>query len=101
MSLPASLLLGALLGVAYSAAALLVARHARTMEPNRALRVVLAGMLVRMVLTLTAFALILATVPVQRGPFVLGLGVVFVIGLLAEAFVVLGRPVPTPDPSDS
>ena len=101
MSLPASLLLGALLGTAYSAAALLVARHARSLEPNRALRVILAGMLVRMVLTLTAFALILAAVPVQRGPFVLGLGVVFVLGLGAEALLVLGRPAPTPDPSDS
>lgn len=101
MSLSASLLLGALLGVAYSAAALLVARRARTLEPNHALRVVLGGMLIRMGLTLAAFAAVLALVPVNRGAFVGGLGATFLLGLLAEVFLVLGRPAPTPDPSDS
>lgn len=89
MSLPASLLLGALLGVAYTAASLLVARRVRTLEPNHALRVVLVGMLVRMTLMLAAFAAILLTVPLHRGAFVSGLGVVFVAGLIAEVFLVL------------
>ncbi len=92
MSLSASLLLGTLLGVAYTASALLVARRAGDIEDgNKALQVILGGMLARMALTLIAFGAILAFVPVQRGPFVLGLGVVFVIGLVAEVFLVLGR----------
>jgi len=102
MSLPASLLLGVLLGVAYSAAALLVARRAKAVaEPAKALQIVLKGMLVRMALTLAAVAAIVAFVPVRRGPFVAGLGVAFALGLLAEVSFVLGRPAPTPDPSDS
>lgn len=104
MTLSASLLLGALLGAANAAVALLVARRARTMASDRALRVVLGGMMVRMVVVLAAFALLLALVPVQRGPFVLGLGVVFGLGLLAEVFLVLGRPpagAPRPPAADA
>ncbi|WP_412070018.1 hypothetical protein [Rubrivirga sp. IMCC43871] len=97
MSLLASLLLGALLGVAYTAAALLVARRASAVaDGNKVLQMVLGGMLARMALMLAAFAAILALVPVQRGPFVLGLGVVFVIGLVVEVFFVLGRTAATP-----
>ena len=92
MSFSASLLLGALLGAAYAAAALLGAQKARTLEPNHALRVVLGGMLIRMVLMLVAFGAILATVAVHRGGLVLGLGVVFVIGLILEVLFVLPRP---------
>ena len=99
MSVPESLLLGVLLGVAYSAAALLVARRARGLaDPNAVLRLVLGGMLARMALTLAAFAAILAWVPVQRGAFVGGLGVAFALGLAAEMSLVLRR---TAHPSDS
>ena len=92
MSVPASLLLGVLLGVAYSAAAVLVARKASALDPTRALRLVLAGMLVRMVFALGAVALVLVAVPVQRGPFVIGLGVTFVLGLGAEVLSLGRRP---------
>ena len=93
MTAIASLLLGALLGVANAAASLVAVRRAQGLEPTRALRIVMGGMVVRLPLLLAAFAAVLAWVPVQRGPFVLGLGVVFVGGLLAEAFFVLRRPV--------
>lgn len=93
MTAIASLLLGALLGVANAAASLVAVRRAQALEPTRALRVVMVGMMLRLPLLLAAFAAILAWVPVVRGPFVLGLGVVFVAGLLAEAFFVLRRPV--------
>ena len=96
MSVLESLLLGVLLGVAYSAAALLVARKAAGMDPTRALRLVMAGMLVRMVFALGAVALVLVVAPVQRAPFVLGLGVTFVLGLLAEVSL-LGRRSTLPD----
>lgn len=100
MSLPASLLLGVLLGVAYSAAALLVARRARTLEESNAvLRLVLGGMLVRMALTLAAFSAILVWVPVQRGPFVAGLGIAFALGLAAEMSLILGRSASAPSDS--
>ena len=99
MSVPESLLLGALLGVAYSAAAVLVARRARTMDDSNAvLGLVLGGMLVRMALALVAFGAILAWVPVLRGPFVTGLGVTFVIGMAVETFFLMGR---TARPTDS
>ena len=102
MSLPASLLLGVLLGVAHAAAALLVARRARAAaDSTKAIQVVLGGMLVRMALVLAAVAAVLVTLPVQRGPFVAGLGVAFALGLVAEVTLVLGRPAPAPDPSDS
>ena len=94
MSLPASLLLGVLLGVAYSAAALFVARKASAMEPGRGMRLVMAGMLVRMVFALGAVALVLFALPVQRGPFVVGLGVTFALGLVAEVVSLGRRPAP-------
>ena len=92
MSFSASLLIGALLGAANAAAALWIARRAGALEPNRALQIVLGGMVARMLVVLAAFAAVLVAVPVQRGAFVTGLGVVFVLGLLAEVFLVLGRP---------
>ena len=95
MSLPASLLLGALLGVAYSAAALLVARRANALEPMRGMRLMLAAMLVRMAVTLAAVVAVLLAVPVHRGAFVGGLGVTFVAGLLTEVLLVLGRTHPS------
>ena len=91
MSLFASLLLGALLGLVNAAAALWTARRAMAGEPARALRVVLGGMVVRMAVVLAAVALVLALVPVSRGAFVGGLGLLFVGGLLMEVAFVLGR----------
>lgn len=93
MSVTVSFLLGALLGVANAAAALVAVRRAQALEPTPALRVVMLGMTVRLPLLLAAVAGILAWVPVARGAFIVGLGVVFVAGLLAEAFFVLRRPV--------
>lgn len=87
MTPTASLLVGALLGAANAAAALWAVGRARTLEPRHALRVVLGGMVVRMVVVLGLFGLALALLPLQRGPFVAGLGVLFVLGLFAEAFL--------------
>lgn len=93
MSVPESLLLGVLLGVAYSAAGLLSARKAKaiTGDSNQVLKVVLGGMLARMAVTLVAFAAIIAFVPVHRGAFVGGLGAAFALGMIAEMSLVLGR----------
>lgn len=92
MSLPASLLLGALLGAANAAAAAWMARRAATLDSDRALRLVLGGMMARMGLLLAAVALVLIAVPVHRGAFVGGLGVLFAVGLVAEVALVLSRP---------
>ena len=91
MTAPASLLLGALLGAANAGAAAWTARRAAGMEPDRGMRLVLGGMGVRMALVLAAFALVLLFVPVHRGAFVGGLGLLFVVGLVAEVALVLGR----------
>ncbi len=91
MTVSASLLLGALLGAANAAAAAWTARKAMDGAPERALHVVLGGMVARMAVVLAAVALVLALVPVHRGAFVGGLGVLFVGGLLAEVALVLGR----------
>ena len=88
MSVPASLLLGALLGAANAAAAVWTARRARTMASDRALRLVLGGMTARLGVLLALVALVLALAPVARGAFVVGLGVTFAAGLLAEVLVV-------------
>lgn len=102
MTLSASLLLGALLGAANAAASVWTAGRATAYEPNRALRVVLGGMVVRMGLVLAAVALVLALVPVHRGAFVGGLGLLFVGGLVAEVLFVLGRtPGPSRPPADA
>lgn len=99
MTVPASLLLGALLGAANAAAALWTARRAAGLEPTRALRVVLGGMVARMALTLAAVALVLVLVPVHRGAFVGGLGLLFLGGLVAEVLLVLGRTAGPPRPT--
>ena len=91
MTLSASLLLGALLGAANAAVAAWTAHRAMAGDPARALHLVLGGMLARMAVVLAAVALVLALVPVHRGAFVGGLGVLFVGGLLAEVALVLGR----------
>ena len=91
MSLPASFLLGALLGAANAAWALWVAGRAGALEPSHALRVVLGGMVARMAATLVAVAFVLVLAPVHRGAFVGGLGLLFAGGLVAEVFLVLGR----------
>ena len=100
MSLPASLLLGALLGAAHAAAAFLVAGRARALETGRALRLVVSGMVARMALTLAAFAAVLVALPVRPGAFVGGFGAAFGLGLLAEVALALGRPAPPPDSLD-
>lgn len=92
MTATASLLLGALLGAAHAASALVTVRRARTLPHTEALKVVMRGMLVRMAVVLAVVAAVLAWVPVARGAFIAGLGVLFVAGLLAEAALALRRP---------
>ena len=102
MTVPASLLLGAALGAANAAAAVWTAARATGLEPTRALRLVLGGMAARLAALLGAVALVLAAVPVHRGAFVGGLGVVFVAGMVAEVLLVLGRtPGPSRPPADA
>ena len=91
MTAPASLLLGALLGAANAGAAAWTVRRSAGLAPDRGMQLVLGGMAVRMALVLVAFALVLAFVPVHRGAFVGGLGLLFVVGLVAEVALLLGR----------
>ncbi len=91
MTVTTSLLIGALLGAANAVVAAWTAHKAMGGAPERALHVVLGGMVARMAVVLAAVALVLALVPVHRGAFVGGLGVLFVGGLLAEVALVLGR----------
>ncbi|MDT0630397.1 ATP synthase subunit I [Rubrivirga sp. S365] len=91
MTPASSLLIGALLGAANAGAAAWTARRAATLDSQRAIQLVLGGMAVRMALVLVAFALVLATVPVHRGAFVGGLGLLFLVGLAAEVALVFGR----------
>ena len=92
MSVAASLLLGALLGAANASASLLMARRSRGRDLNGVMKVVLGGGLVRLVLLLAAATAVLVLVPVRQGPFLIGLGVVYVAGLLTDVALVLGRP---------
>ena len=101
MSVTSSLLIGALLGAANAAVALVVARRAVTLGLASSLNLVVGGMAVRLVLLLGAVAAVLVLVPVHRLAFVGGLGAVFVAGLVAEVVFVLGRAdrgVPAPRP---
>ncbi|WP_420456652.1 ATP synthase subunit I [Rubrivirga sp.] len=91
MTVSASLMLGALVGAVNAVGAAWTAHRATAGEPGRALNLVLGGMVVRMVLILGAVALVLALLPVHRGAFVGGLGLLFVGGLLAEIAIALGR----------
>lgn len=87
----ASLLLGALLGAANAVSALGVARWTTRMEAAPAIKLFLGAMGLRMLLTLAAVAAVVAFVPVHRGAFVAGLGVLVAAGLAVEVFFVLGR----------
>ena len=99
MSVVTSLLLGALLGAANAAAALLLARHGRTLALNPAMKIVLGGGFVRFLVLLGAVVLILVTVPVDRLAFVGGLGAVFIVGLALEVALVTRRPAAGPSAS--
>lgn len=92
MTVTASLLLGALLGAAHAVASVATVRRARALPQAEALRVVMRGMLVRLGVGLALVAAVLAWVPVQRGAFLAGLGVLFVAGLVAEAALALRKP---------
>ncbi len=98
MTVTVSLLIGALVGLANAVAAVWTARRATAHGPDRALRVVLGGMVVRMAATLVAVGLVLALLDVHRGAFVGGLGALFVVGLLVEVAVVSAS---TPAPADA
>ncbi len=99
MTVSASLMLGALVGAVNAAAAAWTARRATAGDPDRALHVMLGGMVVRMFLVLAVVAGVLATVDVHRGAFVAGLGVLFVGGLLAEVAIAFGRAPGRPRPT--
>ena len=92
MSVSVSLCLGALLGAANAVAAVWVVRRALALAPQRAMQIVLGSMVARMGVVLALFALGVVLLTVHRIAFVAGLGVLLVIGLLAEAFLVLTRP---------
>lgn len=98
-----SLLLGAALGGANALVAAWTAYRATgTGEPltSRSLNLILGGMVGRMFFVLACAGIVLAFVPVQRGAFVAGLGLLFFAGMLAEVFLVLGR-TPARTPSDA
>ncbi|MGB3542614.1 ATP synthase subunit I [Rubrivirga sp.] len=92
MTVPASLLIGALLGAANAVAAVWTARRAERLDSNRALHLVLGGMGIRLLVVLAAFAVVLVFVDVHRIAFVAGLGVTFVAGMAAEVLFLLSRP---------
>jgi len=91
VSVPLSLLIGAVLGAVNAALALAVARRAVTLGLASSLNLVVGGMAVRLLLLLGAVAAVLLSVPVHRLAFVGALGAVFVAGLIAEIVFVLGR----------
>ena len=91
MSASASFLLGALLGVANAAAALVMARRAAAAEPRAGIRIVMASLAARLAVMLAAVAGVLVAVPVARLWFVGGLGLLFAVGLVAEVLYVHGR----------
>lgn len=92
MSVATSLMLGALLGVANAAVALLLARRGRTLDVNGVMKVVIGGGFLRLLVLLAAVVTVFVTVPVHRLAFVGGLGVVYVLGLVLEVASLLGRP---------
>ena len=98
MTVPASLLLGAFVGAINAVAAAWTARIAMAGEPGKALHLVLGGMVVRMVVILGTVAAVLALLPVHRGAFIIGLGFLFVCGLLAEIAIVFSRSSGTSQP---
>ena len=97
MSVATSLLLGALLGLANAAVALLIARRGRMLDVNGVMKVVLGGGFLRLLVLLVAVVLVFVSVPVHRLAFVGGLGVVYVLGLVLEVASLLGRPAPSRD----
>lgn len=94
MTALASMLLGTALGAANAAASIALYRVARSRPPQVFMAIVLGGMLLRMMVLLTALTLILAFVPVARGALVGAFGVTFVLGLIGEVAFVLSRPAP-------
>lgn len=91
MSVVSSLLLGALLGLANASAAVLLARRGRTLGLNPAMKLVVGGGFARLALLLGVVVLVLTLVAVHQLAFLGGLGIVFVLGLVAEVSVVAGR----------
>lgn len=101
MSVATSLLLGALLGTANAVGAVLLAQRGRALPLNPAMRLVLGGGFLRLVLLLGAVVLVLAALDVHRAAFVGGLGVVFVIGLVFEVVLINGRSADARPPADA
>lgn len=101
MSVATSLLLGALLGTANAVGALLLAQRGRSMPLNPAMKLVLGGGFLRLLVLLGAVVLVLVTLDVHRLAFVGGMGVIFAIGLALEVALVLGRPADARPPADA
>ncbi|HEX8299449.1 MAG TPA: hypothetical protein VF594_09855, partial [Rubricoccaceae bacterium] len=75
--------------------AFLLARRGRTMDLNGVMKVVLGGGLIRLLVLLAVVVGLIVALPLHRLAFVGGLGVVYVLGLVLEVAVVLGRPAPS------
>ncbi len=101
MSVETSLLLGALLGTANAAGAVLLAQRGRALPLNPAMKLVLGGGAVRLMLLLGAVVLVLALLDVHRLAFVGALGAVFAIGLILEVILINGRPADARPPADA
>lgn len=92
MSVATSLLIGALLGTVNAVAAVLLAQRGRSLPLNPAMKVVLGGGAIRMLLLLGAVVLVLVLSDVHRTAFIGALGAVFAIGLILEVILINGRP---------
>ncbi len=92
MSVATSLLLGALLGTANAVGAVLLAQWGRALPLNPAMKIVLGGGFLRLLVLLGAVVLVLALLDVHRIAFIGGLGVVFAVGLILEVVLINGHP---------
>ena len=92
MTATASLLLGAALGLTHAAAGVGFARLARGKADKHFAAVVLGGTALRMFAALAVVVLLLYLGAVETAPFLAGLGVTFVIGLLTEVILLVRRP---------
>lgn len=86
-----SLTLGLLLGAVHAVAACVMALKASRRETKQAVRLVMGGMVVRMIVVVALFAFILIAFPVDRGVFVGAFGVTLLAGLIIEAVIITAR----------
>ncbi|NNF57718.1 MAG: hypothetical protein HKN04_05700 [Rhodothermaceae bacterium] len=96
MTATASLLLGAALGLAHAVAGLGVARLASGREDRFFAPIVLGGTVLRLFAALLVIVVVFLFASVQTAPFLIGLGVTFVVGLVSEVVLLLRRPMAAP-----